>query len=220
LSELIQRTMPTKRASATVEPIVEDPILDEEQVVDSEDNDLEAFEQPLEFPADPPEDETGDEEEPDDIEQPERVTGEELLAFAKELSAKGKSLGEIAYAAGYYSVNAEGKERVLTAQLNQAILAAQGFMFARPDGKASLHRGRERARVVGTGMLQVSQLACRQIGAEPGRVFSVEYPTGDLVGVGSQILLTMTGEVDEIRSRRRKGQPVEEPGAPLLGAEG
>ncbi len=212
--------MPTKRASATVEPIVEDPILDEEQVVDSEDNDLEAFEQPLEFPADPPEDETGDEEEPDDIEQPERVTGEELLAFAKELSAKGKSLGEIAYAAGYYSVNAEGKERVLTAQLNQAILAAQGFMFARPDGKASLHRGRERARVVGTGMLQVSQLACRQIGAEPGRVFSVEYPTGDLVGVGSQILLTMTGEVDEIRSRRRKGQPVEEPGAPLLGAEG
>jgi hypothetical protein len=206
--------MPTKRATATVEPIVEDPILDEEQNIEYESPSPETGDE------EQPGDETDSEEESDGVEQPERVTGEELLAFAKELSAKGKSLGEIAYAAGYYSVNAEGKERVLTAQLNQAILAAQGFMFARPDGKASLHRGRERARVVGTGMLQVSQLACRQIGAEPGRVFSVEYPTGDLKGPGSQILLTMTEEVDEIRSRRRKGEPVEEPGAPLLGAEG
>jgi len=213
--------MPTKRATATVEPIVEDPILDEEQVADNEDNELEAFEQRLSGTyEEQPEDETDSEEESDGVEQPERIAGEELLAFAQELRAKGKSLGEIAYAAGYYSVNAEGRERVLTAQLNQAILSAQGFTFARPDGKASNHRGRERARVVGTGMLQVSQLACRQIGAEPGRVFSVEYPTGDSVGVGSQILLTMTGEVDEIRSRRRKGEPVEEPGTPLLDTKG
>jgi hypothetical protein len=214
--------MPTKRATVTPEPIVEDPILDEEQVVDSEFNNLEAFEQRLDGThEEDPEDETDSEEESDGVEQPERKTGEDLLAFAQELKSKGRSLGEIAYAAGYYSVNAEGKERVLKSQLNQALLAAQGFLpGSETAGKASQHRGRERARVVGTGMLQVSQLACRQIGAEPGRVFSVEYPTGEFVGPGAQILLTMTEEVDEIRSRRRKGEPVEESGTPLLDQEG
>jgi hypothetical protein len=210
--------MPTKRATVTPEPIVEDPILDENPFTEYEDS---AEEASLAGDEGDSEAEADDSEESDGVEQPERKTGEDLLAFAQKLKSEGRSLGDIAYAAGYYSVNAEGKERVLKSQLNQALLAAQGFLpGSETAGKASQHRGRERARVVGTGMLQVSQLACRQIGAEPGRVFSVEYPTGEFVGPGAQILLTMTEEVDEIRSRRRKGEPVEESGTPLLDQEG
>lgn len=142
--------------------------------------------------------------------QPARLIGEDLLAFYEAKKQAGRRHAEIAYDAGYYSVTKAGQERVTMAQFNAAMLNAKGVDVGGKTGAAGRsHAGLTKARVSGQGILLVSQLATRHVGAEPGYVFEVSYP-GD-----GQILLTPTGEVKPVVSR--KGQPEEEPGTPLLG---
>lgn len=222
-------TRKSAAAAALAEPATEDSTVNEECALPSAPEDEDAYEGDYEggYNDEGGEDDAEDNGEEDETtdstkapEQPDRLTGDELLAKAEEMKLEGKGVGQIAWACGYYSVGKNGQERVLKAQFNQALLAAQGFQLGGGvTGAGRQHRGRDRARVVSTGVLQVSQLAARQIGAEPGRVFSVEYPTGDLVGPGAQILLTMTEEIDAIRPRTR-GENPEQPSTPLLGRQG
>lgn len=207
-----------KSATALAKPVTEDPTVNDEGALPSAPEDEGDYEGG--YNDESGEDDAEEEDEATDSteapEQPDRLTGDELLAKAEEMKLEGKGIGQIAWACGYYSVGKNGQERVLKAQFNQAVLAAQGFQpGGGVTGAGRQHRGRDRARVVSTGVLQVSQLAARQIGAEPGRVFSVEYPKGDLVGPGAQILLTMTEEIDAIRPRTR-GESPEQPGTPLF----
>lgn len=141
-------------------------------------------------------------------EPPKRISGPELLEFYAQKKAAGLNHAQIAYAAGYYSVTKTGQERVMQAQFNEAYLAAQGIETGEPASSGRSHAGLSKARVSGQGILLVSQLATRHVGAEPGYVFEVSYP-GD-----GQILLSPTGEIKPVVPR--KGKPVEEPGTPLL----
>lgn len=142
-------------------------------------------------------------------EQPARLAGAELLAFYDEKKQAGRSHAQIAYAAGYYTVTKDGRERVMQAQFNEALLEAQGIETgSKSAGNDRGHAGLTKARVSGQGILLVSQLATRHIGATPGTVFSVEYP-----GSG-QILLTMTDEFKPVVARKKAEQ--EQPGTPLL----
>ena len=172
--------MPTKTKAA---------VMDEPEVIEQE---YEAFEEQPEIDEDGP------------------LTGEALLSFHDEKAAQGMSLKDIAYMAGYFSVTKTGQERVNSTAFKDALLEAKGIAVGgKRSGGGRGHAGLSRARVSGSGILLVSQLAVRNVGAEPGAVFSVSYP-GD-----GQILLAPTGEVTPIV--RRKGS-AEEPGTPLIGA--
>jgi hypothetical protein len=190
--------MPTK-TKAVAEPIMEDLALTEEPLEEGDWNIEDA-------------DYAGEAEQPVLTEpvQPVRLIGEDLLAFYEAKQQAGRRHAEIAYDAGYYSVTKAGQERVTMAQFNAAMLKAKGVDVGGKVGAAGRsHAGLTKARVSGQGILLVSQLATRHVGAEPGDVFEVSYP-----GEGA-IVLTPTGEVKPVV--RRKGQDVEEPGTPLLG---
>jgi hypothetical protein len=145
--------------------------------------------------------------------EPVQLTGEELLAFYNEKQQAGRSHVEIAYDAGYYTVTKAGQERVTKAKFNAALLEAKGVDTGdKSAGCGRSHAGLTKARVSGQGILLVSQLATRNVGAEPGAVFEVIYP-GD-----GQILLAPTGEVKPVVPR--KGKSAEEPGAPLFDQAG
>jgi hypothetical protein len=188
--------MPTK-TKAALEPIMEEPqIIDEPQeqggqeIIDSADCSAAACPAP---------------ESP----EPVRLTGEELLAFYDEKQQAGRRHAEIAYDAGYYTVTKTGQERVTMAQFNAALLEAKGVNTGdKSAGGGRSHAGLTKARVSGQGILLVSQLATRNVGAVEGSIFEVSYP-GD-----GQILLTPTGEVKPVVPR--KGKSAEEPGTPLL----
>ena len=142
-------------------------------------------------------------------ELPARISGPELLEFYAAKKAAGRTHAQIAYDAGYYTVTKTGQKRVMQAQFNEAYLAAQGIETGGESASAGRsHAGLSKARVSGQGILLVSQLATRHVGADPGHVFEVSYP-GD-----GQILLTPTGEVKPVIPR--KGKSAEEPGTPLL----
>jgi hypothetical protein len=189
--------MPTKTKAAP-EPIIDEPeIIDEPQeegeweVDDSADYSAAACSAP-------------------EAPEPARLAGEELLAFYDEKQAIGRRHAEIAYDAGYYTVTKSGQERVTMAQFNAAMLAAKGVDIGDKanGGGGRSHAGLTKARVSGQGILLVSQLATRHVGAEPGHVFEVSYP-GD-----GQILLSPTGEVKPVVPRKAKTE--EEPGISLL----
>ena len=193
--------MPTKvkaKAASVEELIAEDPA---EAGSDAE------------FEFDDSADYSGDgESDSPEPEQPVRLVGPELLAFYNEQKVLGRTHAEIAFDAGYYTVTKNGQERVMQAQFNEAFLEAQGIETGgRSSGTGRSHAGLSRARVSGQGILLVSQLATRNVGAEPGAVFEVSYP-GD-----GQILLSPTGEVKPVVPRK-KGQQEEEPGTPLFDA--
>lgn len=153
---------------------------------------------------------------------PDRLEGEELLAFYASQKAAGRTHQEIAYNAGYITITKDGHERVLMARFNESFLEAQGVEVGagRPSGVGRSREGATRARVSGQGILLVSQLATRALQALPGAVFTVEYPTGDATGPGAQILLTLTDQIDPVIERKSKrGQAAgaeEQPGTPLL----
>jgi hypothetical protein len=183
--------MPTKTKAA---------VMDEPEVIEQEYED--APEPEFEI-----EDADYSESDPDEADP---LTGEELLAFHDEKAAQGMSLKDIAYMAGYFSVTKTGQERVNSTAFKDALLEAKGIAVGgKRSGGGRGHAGLSRARVSGSGILLVSQLAVRNVDAGPGAVFSVSYP-GD-----GQILLTPTGEVTPIV--RRKGS-AEEPGTPLVDA--
>jgi hypothetical protein len=192
--------MPTKAKVAPVEPEeLEEPIEDTAYLDAEEPEELEAA------------------EELETLGTPERLSGQELLDFYAAKKAEGFSHSDIAYKAGYYTVTQGGQERTMTAQFNEAMLLAQGIEIGgKPAAAGRSHAGMSKARVSGQGILLVSQLATRAVGAEPGAVFSVEYPTGEFAGPGAQILLTLTDEFKPVVTRKSKGKVEEEPGAPLL----
>lgn len=133
-----------------------------------------------------------------ETEQPVQLTGAELMAFYQQKLQDGCSHDQIAFKAGYYSVTKNGQERVLGSRFSEALLEAQGFPVGKKRGAGAgrSHAGLTRARVSGSGILLVSQLATRNVGAEPGAVFAVDYPAD------GQILLTMTGEVKPVIRRK------------------
>lgn len=142
--------------------------------------------------------------------EPVRLTGQELLSFYEEKQQTGRTHAEIAYDAGYYTVTKAGQERVTMAKFNAAMLEAKGVNTGgKFSGGGRSHAGLTRARVSGQGILLVSQLATRHVGAEPGAVFEVSYP-----GEGT-IVLTPTGEVKPVVPRKGNSEG-EEPGTPLL----
>lgn len=142
-------------------------------------------------------------------ELPERITGPELLEFYAAKKEAGLNHAQIAYAAGYYTITKTGQERVMQAQFNEAYLSAQGIETGGESASSGRsHAGLSKARVSGQGILLVSQLATRHVGALPGYVFEVSYP-----GNG-QILLTPTGDVKPVIPRKAK--TFEKPGTPLL----
>lgn len=160
--------------------------------------------------------------EPNDAEseQPERLTGQELLDFYATKKAEGFSHTNIAYKAGYYTVTKKGRERTMAAQFNEAMLHAQGIETGgKPAGTGRSAGIPTKARAAGSGLLLVSQLVTRAVGAGPGSMFTISYPAEGLQGPGAQILLTLTDEVKPVVSRKRKGEDFEEPGTPLLDQE-
>jgi len=211
--------MPTKSKAAAVETpdeTFEDPTQADEE-----------FEALMNPSLDDEEDESAEAGEPDEDGEDEgaegeadRLTGQELVDFVAAEKAKGRTIIQMAYDAGYRTVTKDGSERTLKAQFNQAYLEAMGFATggtASSSGTPRTPAGMTRARTGAQNIIQVSQVAARAIGAVPGSVFAVEFPTGDFKGVGAQILLTLTDEVAPISPRRRGGQEqVEEPGTPLL----
>jgi hypothetical protein len=196
--------MPTKTKAASAEAELEDSALLEGE---PESGDWE-----IDDSADYSE--TAEDDEQGDL--PDRLSGQELLDFYAAEKAAGCAHADIAYKAGYYTVTKSGQERVMAAQFNEAMLRAQGIETgSKAAGVGRSHAGLTKARVSGQGILLVSQLATRSIGADPGSVFSVEYPNGDFKGPGAQILLTLTAEVKPVVARKAKGE-LEEPGIPLL----
>lgn len=146
-------------------------------------------------------------------EAPAPLSGEALLNF---FNSKRESLpvSEIARQAGYITLaTRDGKtqERVMMSRFNAALLCAQGIdtgVSTSATGRS--HAGKTQARISGSGILLVSQLATREVGGQPGDVYSVTYP-GD-----GQILLTPTGENRPVEPRKKA--EIEEPGTPLLDA--
>lgn len=201
--------MPTKKASAVEEVVEEQEFLDEAESFDE-----------VEFPdeaEDEPEDELESESEDeteasvqDESDAPVRLTGQELLDFYADRKSAGYGHAEIAFDAGYYTVTKNNQERVMMAQFNQAYLEAQGVETGgKSTGTGRSHAGLTRARVSGQGILLVSQLATRHVGAVEGSVFEVSYP-GD-----GAILLSPTGEIKPVVPRKSK-ESAEQPGTPLL----
>jgi hypothetical protein len=142
-----------------------------------------------------------------------RLIGEALLQAYNAGLEKQLPYAEIAKNAGYVSVTTAGKERVMVAQFNAALLRAEGHSVGSSrGGTGRAHLGLSRARVGAQGTLLVSQLATRHIEALPGDCFSVTYP-----GSG-QILLTPTGENEPVAPRKKRGEEgeAEQPGTPLL----
>ena len=93
-------------------------------------------------------------------------------------------------------------------QFNAALLYAQGIdTGVATSGTGRSHAGKTQARISGSGILLVSQLATREVGGRPGDVYSVTYPGG------GQILLSPTGENRPVEPRNKV---IEEPGTPLL----
>jgi AbrB-like transcriptional regulator len=139
------------------------------------------------------------------------LIGEQLLAFYTEKAEEGMAQNDIAYKAGYFSVTKKGALRINVTQFHEALLAAKGVPVAKKKsvtGRGRGSAGLTRARVSGTGMLLVSQLAVREVGAEPGAIFQVSFPAE------GQILLTNTGEIVPITPRGKASG--EELGTPLL----
>ena len=148
-------------------------------------------------------------------EPPVRLEGSDLLAFYNEQLAAGLAHAEIAKAAGYYTVTSKGAERLMLARFNEKFLAAQGHDLGpgKSRGSGRSRAGLSQAKVTGNGSLLVSHLAVQNCGGVQGQIFQVEYPTGDFIGPGAQILLTLTEEIVPIKSRTRRD---EQPGTPLL----
>jgi hypothetical protein len=139
-----------------------------------------------------------------------RISGSDLLEFYATRKAAGRTHAQIAYDAGYYTITKAGHERVMQAQFNEAYLAAQGVEIGDgSSGPGRSHAGLSKARVSGQGILLVSQLATRHVGAKPGDVYSVSYPGG------GQILLMPTDEVKPVVHRKNKSTE-EQPDTPLL----
>jgi hypothetical protein len=219
--------MPVKSKAAAV-AVEQEPIEEQEPGQESPDfageyEDIHGYVNTGE-PEEGPEDSTGETEEPGEApeapEAPEasgpcRITGQALLDFYNARKAAGHGHADIAHDAGYYTLTKTGQARVMTAQFNQAFLEAQGVdVGGKTTAAERTHAGLTKARVSGQGILLVSQLATRNVGALEGAVFSVEYPQGNLKGVGAQILLTLTDEVKPVVTRKRES--AEEPGTPLL----
>jgi hypothetical protein len=141
-----------------------------------------------------------------------RLTGQDLLQAYNAGLEEQRPYAEIARNAGYVSVTAAGKERVMVAQFNAALLRAEGHEVGSSSGGTGRpHLGLSQARVSAQGTLLVSQLATRHIEALPGDCFAVTYP-----GNG-QILLTPTGENKPVAPRKKRGEGSgEQPGTPLL----
>jgi hypothetical protein len=196
--------MPTKTKAAAPEPVLEEPIETQDPEEGLEDfGDLMADGASITEAAEPAEAATGP------VEPVARLVGAELLAFHNEQKAAGRSHTEIAFDAGYQTVTKTGQERVMVAQFNKALLEAQGIETGGgPTGPGRSHAGETKARVSGQGILLVSQLATRKIGAKVGEVFDVSYPED------GGILLSPTGVVEPVRPR--KGGPDGQPGTPLL----
>jgi hypothetical protein len=209
-----------KATAAVVEP---DPVEEQEPVQEPEGftDEHETGYGDAGEPEEEPEDTAGESEEPEQSDEapeasgPARITGQALLDFYNARKAAGNSHADIAHDAGYYTLTKTGQARVMIAQFNQAFLEAQGVdVGGKTTAAERTHAGLTKARVSGQGILLVSQLATRNVGAPEGAVFSVEYPQGDLRGVGAQILLTLTDEVKPVVTRKR--EDAEQPGTPLL----
>lgn len=206
--------MATKTKTAIAEPLIDDETtIDEtydETLPDLEDEgDEDEQVSACSFGSADEDGEEGDESE--------RLTGQELLDFVAQEKEKGRTVVQMAFDAGYRMVTKDGSERTLKAQFCQALLDAQGLDFDGPGtgGGTRTRAGMKRAKANSQCLIQVSQVAARAIGVQPGSVLTIEFPTGDLVGPGAQILLTLTDEVIAITPRRR-GEELEEAGAPLL----
>lgn len=203
--------MPTKVKAAPA-PVADEVM--EEPAYEAPEEDEGGYDENEEIDGDTEEEST---EDSGDSEEPVRKVGQELLDFVEAKTAEGRTLTDIAYQAGYYTLTKTGSERVLKAQFNQALLEAKGYDLggrSKGTGAGRGGSGLSRARVSGSGLLLVSQLAAREVGAIPGSVFSIEYPTGDLTGPGAQILLTLTDEFREVVPRGSRSE--EESGTPLL----
>jgi hypothetical protein len=142
-----------------------------------------------------------------------RLTGDELLSAVESWKAERKTIGQMAFSAGYVTVTKDGQERVLQAAFNKAILEAQGHIVGGRPGssRARANDGLSFARVTAQGQLLVSQLATREIKAQPGAVFTVEFPEA------GAILLRLTDEIRPVTPRKKRGDEAQEqPGTPLL----
>lgn len=193
--------MPTKTKAAAA--IVEEPQYEAPEEVLEDSGDWEAEAQEADYSGEP---EACEAPEP---EQPVKLTGEQLKVYFNENKDQFSHV-EIAKAAGYFTITKDGKERMLMAAFNNALLKVlNGIEFSKPSatGTGRSHAGLTQARVSSQSLLLVSQLAVRHVGAEPGDVFAVTYP-GD-----GAILLTPTGEVKPVVPRKKSA---EQPGTPLL----
>jgi hypothetical protein len=149
--------------------------------------------------------------EPDPSEAPAPLIGEALLAFFNS-NRESFPINEIARRAGYVTLatrNGVTQERVMMGRFNAALLFAQGIDTGTGSyGTGRSHAGKTQARISGSGILLVSQLATREVEGRPGDVYSVTYPGG------GQILLTPTGENRPVEPRNKSA--IEWPGTPLL----
>lgn len=139
-----------------------------------------------------------------------RMTHGELLNAVEGWKQAGKSIADMAFAAGYVTVTEKGQERVLQSTFNKALLEAQGLVVGPTPRLHPKNDGHDFARVTAQGQILVSQLATREVNAVPGAVFAVEYPEPGVIS------LRLTDQVKPIVPRKKRGEVIEKPGTPLL----
>jgi hypothetical protein len=110
------------------------------------------------------------------VNQPRRLTGDELIRKVKGMSSASKT--EKARACGYYSVAADGSERVCFTAFYEAVAEATGVELA-PERKPRLPY---EASVLTTGAILIGARYAEQLGLTPGDRVRLEIKeTGILV---------------------------------------
>jgi hypothetical protein len=121
------------------------------------------------------------------------LTGQELLAFVKANGEMDQS--ELARETGYTRVAANGKERIMSKQLYQALLEAKGVAIkvGRRPGKAAQFE----TTVHKTGVILIGKTYSQKFGVEPGDVLDIVISENEirLVPQGSAPVTTVKGSV-------------------------
>jgi hypothetical protein len=121
------------------------------------------------------------------------LTGQELVAFVKANGEMDQS--ELARETGYTRVAANGKERIMSKQLYQALLEAKGVAIkvGRRPGKAAQFE----TTVHKTGVILIGKTYSQKFGVEPGDVLDIVISEDEirLVPQGSAPVTTVKGSV-------------------------
>ena len=106
-------------------------------------------------------------------EQPTPLTGPALLAQVKKLTAEGLTKREVARACGYYTTGKDGRERIQSNEMVNAVLQAKGIELNEPALPVG-PRGPQSPVVSKTGQIVISPIYVKEMGLESYTVMEIE----------------------------------------------